>query len=158
MRIHKSNNSHQVAVKSATTSGTTFYEVELDQAIEILNKSKDNIFIVHELETRGWAAVDTENHLFGSAIIDDKLYICNTDCQDIMVNGDMVNPETALEDCHIDDLVEYIKPATDKIVNMYLTDYEVPIRDIDESAIELLSQGYNFIDLAKAADDMGLLD
>ena len=34
----------------------------------------------------------------------------------------------------------------------------MPIRDIDESAIELLSQGYNFIDLAKAADDMGLLD
>ncbi|MCM1226122.1 MAG: hypothetical protein NC320_01695 [Clostridium sp.] len=142
MKVYK----HRIsaATNSAQGSGTTYYLVTFDQIQKFFNGEDSNVWIGKSFEELGWAAIDFDNNLFGSQIIGDDLYICVTDGKDIEVNGDLVNPEEALEICAPDDLSEYIKSASNGIIQRYITEYEIVMPDFDNWAADLLEDNISF--------------
>lgn len=158
MKILKTHQ-HKTIINSATSAGTVYYQTELSDAIDALESADGNVFVINELQKHGWKAIDLKHNLFGSAVIDDKLYICNTDGKDILVeDGTLADPENALFEYDTDMLSAYIKLATPDVITKSITGYEVNISDIDSSALDLLKQGVSFVDLIKAAEDLNLTD
>ncbi len=138
------------AVHPAKTSGTTFYAVTLEQIIDTYSKPDNNVWIMQSFIESGWDAIDYDNNLFGSQIIDDVLYICVTDGRDIIIDDENVDPEEALELYDIDDLGEYIQPASDQVIKKYITEYELNMPDFDKWAPSMISSKYDF---TKLVDD-----
>ena len=86
----------------------------------------------------------------------DTLYICQTNYDPIMVNGEETNPETAMEDFGPEALSDYIQDASDDIVRRYITIYEVTNFDVDEVATELIQNGYSFRELIDYYNDLDI--
>ena len=131
MKVSKKQNNvnytaNMVSIQAATTPGTTFYSITLDDAIASLKKLKCNLFIIYELERRGWDAINIED-LYGSNIINKVLYVCVTDGQDIEIEGEMIDPEEALELYDVKDLSSYIQKADAKFISKHVTEYELNI-------------------------------
>lgn len=143
------------AKNPAQSAGTTYYMVDLDEAIDILDNDKSNCWVFISLREYGWDCLDMDNNLFGSAIIDDTLYICITDGTDVYVDGKAVNPEDALEEYDIEDLADYIVPATDKIVERYISQYELKTPDFNELA-PLLIESRDFERMVKDMEEFDL--
>ena len=156
MRITK--NSKLQSIEAATSYGTKFYRTTIDETIDALKQSNSNIWVIYMLESEGWNAIDFDNNLFGSKVIDDELFICETDGQDIQVNGHFIDPEKALEEYDVSELSAYIQPADKDKIAKSITGYEVKISDVDKVAIELLDNGYSFTDVVKDAEELELLD
>lgn len=145
-------------ITAATSVGTTYYKASIDELIDALKTSDGNIWVINMLEYKGWDAIDFDNNLFGSKVIGDDLYLCETDGQDIQINGQLVDPEKALDEYDVSELSAYIKPADSKKLTNSITGYEVKITDVDDTAIDLLKVGNSFIDVVKDAEELGLLD
>ena len=140
--------------------GTTFYKITLDNAIDAYEST--NIIVWQELLDNGWDAFDISKYLYGSAIIDDVLYVCDTDGTEIAVDGfGAVEPEEALETVDIELLNDYIiVPDAKQIVNRLITPYDLndELVDLDDIAIQLLEKGYSFMDILRAAKDAQLVE
>lgn len=145
-----------VELPDDSTNGTTFYRLT-DDDIQNYHKDNYNLITTYIRYNYGVGAFDLEK-MYGSALIDGDLYICVTDGNYIYVNGEPTDPETALEDFDLDDLSEYIEPATDEIISRYATEYEFKPIDIDEIALELMRAGHHFTEIVKDAYDLDLLD
>lgn len=143
------------AKNPAQSVGTTYYMVDLDEAIDILDNDKSNCWVFISLRENGWDCLDMDNNLFGSAIIDDTLYICITDGSDVYVDGKAVDPEEALEEYDVEDLADYILPATDKIVERYISPYELKTPDFNELA-PLLIESRDFERMVKDMEEFDL--
>lgn len=156
MKITK--NSKILPVTAASSYGTKFYKVTIEDVIDALKQSNGNIWVIHMLESEGWDAIDFENNLFGSRVIDDELFICETDGQDIQVNGRSVDPEKALDIYSISELSAYIQPADVNKITSSITGYEIKLSDVDNVAVELIQSGHSFTDVVKDAEELGLLD
>lgn len=141
MKIYKNITA---AIKSAKNVGTTFYSVTADDIIEAYGDSTLNVWIRQAFVERGLDAIDYDNNLYGSKVIDDVLYICDTDGRDIEVNGNPTDPEDALDEYVVDELSEYIEPASAEIIRRYITEYELKDPDFEGWAIDLLRDGYDF--------------
>ena len=141
------------AITAARSIGTTFYYTDLDNVREVLRNNDLNIFAQYWLDQYGWEAINLKDNLFGSQIIDDLLYICVTDGSDMIINGEAVDPEFALEEYGVDACSAYIEPAPDDIITRYISEYEIDVADFEEAAMELLKGGYSFAELYKAAED-----
>lgn len=142
------------AVTAAMQIGTTYYRVTLDDIESVMQDSTDaNIWILKSFQELGWDAIDFEHNLFGSQVIDDVLYICNTDGRDIDVRGEKVDPEIALEDYNLSELSDYIEDADDETVLKYITPYEIKTPKFNNWASELLKDGYRFTDLVDDAQE-----
>lgn len=152
MRVKKSIHSAS-SIKAATTAGTTFYEVTLEDIQSAFNEDDANVWIGKMFELDGWDAIDFETALYGSQIIDDVLYICVTDGQDIKIKGEYVDPEAALEYYQLNHLSEYIKEGTSDIIKKYITEYEVVTPDFNKLAELLLKDGHLFTDIVKDAQE-----
>lgn len=142
------------AVTAAMQIGTTYYRVTLDDIESVMQDSTDaNIWILKSFQELGWDAIDFEHNLFGSQVIDNVLYICNTDGRDIDVRGEKVDPETALDDYKLSDLSTYIEDADEEIILKYITPYEIKTPKFNNWASELLKDGYTFTDLVNDAQE-----
>lgn len=145
------------AITAATSAGTTYYRATLQDVEDaIQNDTAANIWILKSFQELGWDAIDFKQGLFGSQIIDDDLYICETDGRDINVDGDMIDPESALLDYDIRQLSAYVEDATDDIILRYITTYEIKTPDFDKWAPDLLDDGNTFLQLADAAREFDI--
>lgn len=140
-----------------TSRGTTYYRCSLSEIIDSLSDTDANPWIISELSNYGWDAIDFKHNLFGSRIIDGILYICETNGQDISVNGNNIDPETALNEYSLEDLSNYITKADDKIISSKITGYEIQFKDIDTTAIHLIESGISFQDVVQYADELNLI-
>ncbi len=142
------------AVTAAMQLGTTYYRVTLNDIESVMQDSTDaNIWILKSFQELGWDAIDFEHNLFGSQVIDDVLYICNTDGRDIDVGGEKVDPEIALDDYNLSELSDYIEDADDETILKYITSYEIKTPKFNNWAAELLKAGYKFTDLVTDAQE-----
>ena len=142
-------------VKTAMQKSNTYYRVTLDDIESVMQDSTDaNIWSLKSFQEIGWDAIDFEHNLFGSQVIDDVLYICNTDGRDIDVRGEKVDPETALDDYKLSDLYTYIEDADEEIILKYNTPYEIKTPKFNNWASELLKDGYTFTDIVNDAQEI----
>ena len=128
---------------AATPGGTVWYEAEFDQVRDALKE--ENLILYGAFLTNGFDCISNiDINLPGSYVQGDYLYICESDGELINVNGDQVDPDSAMEEYGPEMLSAYIVPADDKIIRQKLTDYEITNYDIDEVAYELFDEGYAF--------------
>lgn len=60
-------------------------------------------------------------------------------------NGDeLVYPEEALDIYTPDELSEYIKPATDAVIQKYITEFELVTPDFDKWAYDIIANNISF--------------
>lgn len=135
--------------------GTAFYAVTEDLLKQFYNDS-ENPIMQHLVNTYGFDAFDIDT-LYGSEIIDGVLYVCDTNGSYIDVNGEEVDPESALESFTLDELSDYIIDADESIIKRYLTEHELAGFDLDDVAYDMIHNGYAFSEVAKWADKMDLL-
>lgn len=140
-------------ITAATNARTTYYQTDIKQVLDVL-KGILNLFCWKSLDTYGFRCIDFKQNLFGSYVDEDELFICVTDGHDIEVAGELVDPEAAMEEHDISELSTYIRPATPAIIKTYITSYEVSIPNIDQSAKDLLEDGYSFQELVEAYQDL----
>lgn len=144
-----------IRADSSESAKTTFYKVNLDDVISYYENK--NAWIYAAFKYEGFDCLNIKD-MYGSKIIDDTLYLCVTNGVDIDVNGESVDPEEALDKYSIDDLSEYIKDATDKVIRDELDD--AVIKDLDnndkytEWALELLNSGFSFVDLVDSYNEI----
>lgn len=119
-------------------SGTAFYSVTEDELKDYYSDEDTNVWMQALIKDKGFDAIDFDNNLFGSKIIDDVLYICVTDGRHITVDGKSIDPEEALDKYSVSELDGFISHGTDKLIHRYITEYEVYTPDFDKYAIELL--------------------
>lgn len=128
---------------AATPGGTIWYEAEFDQVRDALKE--ENLILYGAFLTNGFDCISNlDINLPGSYVQGDYLYICESDGELINVNGDQVDPESAMEEHGPEMLSAYIVPADDKIIRQKLTEYEITNYDIDEVADVLFEEGYTF--------------
>lgn len=141
----------------SATSGTVFYRVDKDLLKKLADESDNTIFqfLVKEYS---FNAFDFKKNLFGSGIVNNVLYVCNTDGSDILVNGDEVDPESALEDYNIEELEGYIQDIDVDDLSKYLTYYELDVPDMDGLITNMVKDGYAPTQIIRDAKDMGMLD
>ena len=128
---------------AATPGGTIWYEAEFDQVRDALKE--ENLILYGAFLTNGFDCIpNLDINLPGSYVQGDYLYICESDGELINVNGDQVDPDSAMEEYGPEMLSAYIVPADDKIIRQKLTEYEITNYDIDEVADVLFEEGYSF--------------
>lgn len=128
---------------AAAPGGTVWYEAEFEQVRDALKE--ENLILYGAFLTNGFDCISNiDINLPGSYVYGDYLYICETDGQLINVNGNQVDPESAMEEYEPEVLSAYIVPADDKIIRQKLTEYEITNYDIDEVADALFEEGYTF--------------
>ena len=136
---------------------TTFYRITKG---DILNKTviKDNIWARYIIQNYDLEEVLDLEYLNGSAVIDDCLYICDSDYSDIEVNGKSVNPDEALDLFTLDELSDYISfdPPENIVRRVTLKEIFWKGLNIKEIAKELLNK-YEFSELARDGKELGLV-
>lgn len=136
-------------IYASTSRGTTFYKLDIDTVVDSIRSNDGNLWLYYALSADGFDAIDFDKNLFGSQVIGDVLYLCVTDGQDITVQDKQVDPESALSTYSIEELSSYIVEGNAKIVDQYITTYELKPIDFDEGALWLLEEGFTFEDLVK---------
>ena len=145
-------------ITAAEESGdTTFYTITESQLLKHYD-SNDNGILRFVVSENGFNAFDIDR-LYGSKIIGDVLYLCVTDGHDIIVNGEETYPEDALDMYDISALSAYIQEGDDKIIDRYVSEYELKPIDINDVALDLLDGGaVDFTDVVEWAKDLDLID
>lgn len=144
------------SITAAEVIGTVFYEVTEDQLKSYYDESVDNMISKYLVREYGFDAFDLDR-MYGSAVVDDNLYICVTDGDYIEIDGYEINPEDALQEYSIEDLQAFIQPADDEIMKRYVSSYEFKTPDMDEVALELLTAGHSFYQIVEDANELDLM-
>ena len=137
--------------------GTTYYKITLDEAKSAYED--ENSIVFGALNLYGWEAINVYRYLIGSEIVDNVLYLCVTDGNEIESDGELLDPEEAMAAVGPDYLQSYIASATPEIIIKQLTPYDLSDDvDIDEVVLNLLEDGYSFYDIVKDAADAQLIE
>lgn len=138
-----------------TFGGTQFYKIS-EEDLKKYFEDDSNIVMRYVVATQGFDAFDTDS-MWGSYYdrATGNFYYCNTDGQDIMINGEEIDPESALDEYSIEDVQEYVVDGTDSKIRKYFTEYELKPVDIDEAGQGLIEDGYSF---SQIIEDMKKLD
>lgn len=147
MKISKSTIT--ATIKPAKTKGTTFYKATVDDIIKAYSDKNTNVWIKALFKDIGFDAINFEKGLYGSKVIDDALYICETDGHMVDVDNYKYDPEEMLEDISLADIEDMIQDATPDIIRRHITEYEVYMPDFDKLAIDLLKDGESFSELVR---------
>lgn len=144
MKLYKRSKLDGSYIRAAKTpGGTVWYEAEFEQVRDALEE--ENLILYGALLTNGFDCISNiDINLPGSYLEGDYLYLCETDGKLINVNGEDVDPESAMQDYGPEVLSAYIIPAYSKIITQKLTEYEITNYDIDNVAYELFEEGYRF--------------
>lgn len=132
--------------------GTTYYKATIDDIVNAVQEDS-NLFVYYAMLALGFEAIDLEHNLFGSYIDGNTIYFCDTDGEDIEVNGQMFNPEDAMEEFGPEVLESYIQDATPEIIRRFITPYELKF-DVDEGAYWLMKDGFGFTEIVKSYEDL----
>lgn len=151
IRTSKSANSIRKIV-AAEGIGTTYYKATIDDVVDAIQDGS-NLFVYYAMLALGFEAIDLDHHLFGSYIDGNNIYFCDTDGEDIEVQGKLFNPEDAMEEFGPEALESYIQDATPEIIRRFITPYELNF-DIDEGAYWLMKDGFGFTEIVKAYEDL----
>lgn len=153
-----SENLVDIETPDDTARSTVFYEITLDQLLDYY-ESDSNFVVTAIINQYEFDAFDL-SLMYGSAVIEDALYVCVTDGEDIVIDGYKADPEDALEEYDLDELEAFIEPATDEIIKRYASPYEFNLSkiDVDEIAAELLQSGYPLVDIIKNMQAIDLLE
>ena len=131
------------AVEDVVEAKTTYYRVTVK---DLLDYFKDkNVWMWAAFDNEGFDCLDIKS-LYGSAIIGDTLFLCETNGVEIEVDGEQVDPETALEDYSISALSKYIKDVTDKAIEKNIDEYVIKGFKYDKWAPDLIKK-YDFTDM-----------
>lgn len=139
--------------------GTTWYRVTISQFVDFIENRESNLFVKYTALTNYFDSLNIDQ-MYGSAVYDDTLYICETDGQPLIVgNRDDVDPEKAFKEFTPEDLEVYIEDADEKILLKYITYREIDPDLLEDdqinAAIEALQSGYYTIeDLIKAYNEI----
>lgn len=143
--------------KTSRSSDTVFYRVTLEDVIDALEKDKANIWLIAALKEYGWECLNDKVYLWGCKVIDDDLYLCHTDSQDMVIDGRTISPEDALDELSLEDLSDYIEDGDDDIILQYISSYELDLEDhIEDVAKLLLEEGNSFADIVEAFEDSSI--
>lgn len=155
MKIHKKQRDkiESVTITAAERFSTTFYVASLDDVINALRDKDANVWLINELEDRGFEAIDFSK-IPGSAVIDNNVVICDTDGYAIQIGEDEVDPETAVEDYGLEALSAYVQEATPDVINRFITAYELVIKNVEASAISALEKGISFAKLYEGYSEL----
>jgi len=136
-----------------STKGTTFYRMTIDQ-IKDAFKDSYNIWISKTFDELGLDAINFDM-LYGSAQdYNGLMYYCDSDGYEIDIDGEMVDPEEALNSYDPEDeLAPYTKQATSEIILKNITVHEIQTPSFDKWAEDLMRDGYSFTSLIKAKDE-----
>lgn len=151
IRTSKSTNSIRKIV-AAEGIGTTYYKATIDDVVDAI-RDGSNLFVYYAMLALGFESIDLDHNLFGSYIDGNTIYLCDTDGEDIEVNGQMFDPEDAMEELGPEALESYIQDATPEIIRRFITPYELKF-DIDEGAYWLMKDGFGFTEIVKAYEDL----
>lgn len=160
MKIRKTHSktpvasSMKVMAADLQSIGTVYYRV-LAAQIESAYEDEDP-FIYYAVLEDGLDAINLDT-MVGSKVIDDELFICQSDGQEININGEMVDPFVALEDYTPEDLEDYIEDVDQKFILDNITIYEINrksiLNNIDDAAKDALDRGYSFTNIVKYYDE-----
>lgn len=144
MKLYKRSKPDSSYIRAAEIpGGTVWYEAEFEQVRDVLKE--ENLILYGAFLTNGFDCISNlDINLPGSYLEGDYLYLCETDGGLINVNGEDVDPESAMKDYGPEVLSAYIVPADSKIITQKLTEYEITNYDIDDVAYELFEEGYGF--------------
>lgn len=134
---------------------TVFYKTTVNDVKKYLKK--ENIWLKMVFDLYEWNCINI-NDMLGSKIIDNVLYICESDFAVFEIDGEDVDPVSMLSDFDIDEIQDFIEPVTTDILKQRLTHYEFKIKDINEIAFDLIVSGYDFKEIVEAAYDIEVLD
>ena len=155
MKITKSKNNYDASMVSVNAAendddrGTIFYSVSLEDAISYLQTEQSNLFLLYAIKSIGWDALDIDQ-FYGGAVLDNVLYMCDTDGSDIDINGQRVSPDDVLLNYDVADIQDYIEIADSKFVKDHITIYEMKKLDsksISQYAKDMLNDDVNFDDV-----------
>lgn len=135
MKVYKSTHEPVVAAKIANV-GTTWYRVTLKQFSDFIEDHESNLFIRYTALTNNFDALNL-SQMYGSAVYDDELFICETNGQPIVVGPDAdVDPETAFENYTPEDLHAYIEDAKTETLIKYITYREIKPELLEEDQVD----------------------
>lgn len=136
---------------------TIFYTITESQLLKHYDNDENGI-VRYVVSEEGFNAFDLDR-MYGSQVIGDVLYLCVTDFQDIEVNGEKIYPEDALDMYDVSALSAYIQDGDDKIIDRYLSKYELRPIDVNSVALDILDGGAtDFTDVVEWAKDLDLID
>lgn len=139
-------------IVAAEGIGITYYKATIDDVVDAI-RNDSNLFVYYAMLALGFESIDLDHNLFGSYIDGNTIYLCDTDGEDIEVNGQMFDPEDAMEELGPEALESYIQDATPEIIRRFITPYELKF-DIDEGAYWLMKDGFRFTEIVKAYEDL----
>lgn len=152
MKVIKRNKSITAAEMGQRT---VWYEADLDMVRNALRE--ENLILYGAIQTHGFDAIkDIDMNIPGSYIddVEDRIYICVTDGSQVVVDGEEVDPDEAMEEYGPEALEGYILPATNQMIVNKLTSYEINNYDLDLVAQDLMDESYSFIDIYEAYKDI----
>lgn len=141
MKITKSKKSDRTMVTSATESRTIYYKTDLDEIKQVID-GNSNLFVIYSINEHGFDDIQLDA-LPGSYIDGDTIYICFTDGKSLNINGEDVDPETAIEEFGIEAVSAYVENADDEIIVNTLTPYVFDLDNLENCASWLLDKGYS---------------
>lgn len=139
-------------ITAAEGVGTTYYRATIDDVVDAVSEGS-NLFVYYCMLALGFESIDLDYNLFGSYIDGNTIYFCDTDGEDIEVQGKLFNPEDAMEEFGPEALESYIQDVTPEIIRRFITPYELKF-DIDEGAYWLMKDGFGFTEIVKAYEDL----
>lgn len=148
MKISK----HKIeAAESSFRFGTKFYKVEYD---DLLRAYKDeNHFIYQFLKEEKMDAINIDQ-MYGSKIIGDTLYICQTDGQLVEINDEDAEPEDILDNYKIEDIQDLIYDLKDlKEIRSKVSEYELKEDILEKNINRYARQILNSVDFVDLVDD-----
>lgn len=139
------------AVQPAKTSGTTFYQISLDDLLDHFSQDGENIWMWKSFEELGWKALNFHKHLYNSFFYENSLYLCVTDGSKVKYQGEKVDVEDLPTSIDIDELKDCIADGNDQIIHRYITPYEIKTPKFSKWSKDLEDMGYEKEKLRKDA-------
>lgn len=137
---------------------TTLYKASKREIQKCLNQT--NLILSTAFRLHGWDALNFDNrssNLANSRVVDNNLYLCITDGHPVEIDEDSVDPEYLLDEYDISELEGLIKPASQNIIRLNISRYEMNI-DIDECAQYLIDNNLaTFTEIVKIARKLKLV-
>ena len=144
-------------IKSAEEPGSIWYKITRE---DLLNNMlwKDNVWISERLKYYPLDDSINIEDLDGSYATEDTLYFLVTDYSPIIIDGEEIEPEEALEEYSLKDIENYINDNPPKDIIQRITDSDISWAgiDIDTCAKDLLDIE-SFSKVVEDAQDIDLI-
>lgn len=119
-----------------------------------------NIVVSYLYANEGIYMVDVQS-MFNALLVDSEetIYILKSPDDFILIDGEEVAFPDVLDVIDVSDLTPYVTDATEDEIRKYVSDYELNFKriNINETAQNMLADGYDLRDIATDAEEIGLI-